>query len=117
MARLTPQAFAEKWSVAAFSERASYQQHFLDLCAMLDQPAPAEADPRGEFYAFEKGVEKTGGGKGFANVCHEMEREDASPGQVLPPEEVAAFILWLATSPPGFVLTEGIITPIEEGLP
>ena len=48
---------------------------------------------------------------------HEMEREDASPDQVLPPEEVAAFILWLATSPPGFVLTEGIITPIEEGLP
>lgn len=47
----------------------------------------------------------------------EMEREDASPGQVLPPDEVAAFIVWLSTSPPEFVLTEGIITPIEEGLP
>lgn len=47
----------------------------------------------------------------------EMEREDAPPAQVLPPGEVAAFIAWLAASPPEFVLTEGIITPIEEGLP
>jgi hypothetical protein len=31
-------------------------------------PAPAGADPRGEFYTFEKGVEKTGGGKGFADI-------------------------------------------------
>jgi len=31
----------------------------------------AEADPRGEFYTFEKGVEKTGGGKGFADVWYE----------------------------------------------
>ena len=38
MARHTPQAFAEKWSKAALSERASYQQHFLDLYAMLNQP-------------------------------------------------------------------------------
>ena len=44
----------------------SYQQHFLDLCAMLGQPSPAETDPSGSFYTFEKGVEKTGGGKGFA---------------------------------------------------
>ena len=66
---LTPQAFAEKWAGAALSERASYQQHFLDLCAMLGSPAPAEADPKGEFYAFEKGVEKTGGGKGASPTC------------------------------------------------
>jgi hypothetical protein len=64
---LTPQEFAKKWS-AALSERASYQHHFLDLCAMLGPPAPAEADPTGSFYAFEKGVEKTGG-KGFADYC------------------------------------------------
>ena len=31
-------------------------------------PARAEADPTGSFYAFEKGVEKTGG-KGFADYC------------------------------------------------
>ncbi len=68
---LTPQAIAEKWAGAALSERSSYQQHFLDLCAVVGAPAPAEADPTGAFYAFEKGVEKTGGGKGFADVWHE----------------------------------------------
>jgi type II restriction/modification system DNA methylase subunit YeeA len=71
MDTLTPQEFAERWGRAALSERASYQQHFLDLCRMLGQPTPAEADPRGEFFAFEKGVEKTGGGKGFADVWSE----------------------------------------------
>ncbi len=45
--RLTPQAFAKKWAGTELSERASYQQHFLDLCAMLDQPAHAEVDPSG----------------------------------------------------------------------
>src|SRR5918998_4065481 len=70
MATLTPQAFADKWSAAALSERASYQQHFLDLCAMIGAPAPAEVDPTGEFFTFEKGVEKIGGGKGFADVWY-----------------------------------------------
>ena len=70
MASLTPQAFARRWSEAALSERSSYQQHFLDLCEMLGAPKPAEADPKGEFYAFEKGVEKAGGGKGFADVWY-----------------------------------------------
>jgi 3-oxoacyl-[acyl-carrier protein] reductase len=41
----------------------------------------------------------------------------ASPTRVLPPERVADLIVWLAASPPEFVLTEGIIVPIEEGLP
>ena len=64
MAELTPQAFAQRWSQSTLSERASYQQIFLDLCKMLGQKGPAEADSKGEFYAFEKGVEKAGGGKG-----------------------------------------------------
>ena len=68
MAPLTPQEFAKKWAGAALSERASYQQHFLDLCAMLGAPAPADVDPWGSFYTFEKSVEKAGGGKGFADV-------------------------------------------------
>ena len=70
MAILTPQAFAKQWGESALSERSSYQQHFLDLCEMLGAPKPAEVDPTGEFYAFEKGVEKTGGGKGFADVFY-----------------------------------------------
>jgi len=42
---------------------------------------------------------------------------EAPPMQVLAPERVAEFIAWFAASPPEFVLTEGIIVPIEEGLP
>ncbi len=70
MADLTPQAFAEKWGKSKLSERSSYQQHFLDLCRMLGQPVPADVDSEGDFYTFEKGVKKTGGGggKGFADV-------------------------------------------------
>lgn len=50
------------------------------------------------------------------------EREQGGPGEapatrVLPPEQVAEFIAWYAASPPGFVLTEGVILPIEEGMP
>jgi len=47
----------------------------------------------------------------------QSEPNEAPPTQVLPPERVADFITWFAASPPEFVLTEGIIVPIEEGLP
>jgi 3-oxoacyl-[acyl-carrier protein] reductase len=42
---------------------------------------------------------------------------EASPTRVLPPERVANLIVWLVGSPSDFVLTEGIVLPIEEGLP
>jgi hypothetical protein len=35
---------------------------------LLDQPKPADIDPKGRWYTFEKGVEKTDGKKGFADV-------------------------------------------------
>ncbi|HET7272816.1 MAG TPA: SDR family oxidoreductase [Rubrobacter sp.] len=47
----------------------------------------------------------------------QSEPGDAPPTRVLPPERVADFITWFVASPPEFVLTEGIIVPIEEGLP
>ena len=65
---LTPQQFVAKWRGVQQNERAIAQQHFLDLCALFDQPAPATADPTGAFFTFEKGVTKTGGGKGYADV-------------------------------------------------
>ena len=47
---------------------------FIDLSRMLGQPTPAEADPEGDFYTFERGIAKTGAGgggrKGFAGVWH-----------------------------------------------
>ncbi|MDZ7619512.1 MAG: type IIL restriction-modification enzyme MmeI, partial [Patescibacteria group bacterium] len=65
---MTPQEFIAKWQRAELSERSAYQQHFLDLCAMLDQPTPATADPDGTWYTFERGVHKTVGGQGWADV-------------------------------------------------
>ena len=65
---LTPQQFATKWRGVQQNERAIAQQHFLDLCALFGQETPATADPTGAWYTFEKGVTKTGGGKGFADV-------------------------------------------------
>ncbi len=43
-------------------------EHFIDLCRLLGEPTPTEADPTGTWYAFEKGAEKLGGGDGFADV-------------------------------------------------
>ncbi len=65
---MTPGEFAAKWRGVETSERASAQSHFLDLCAMLGEPGPTAADPTGTSYAFEKALEKTVGGSGFADV-------------------------------------------------
>lgn len=47
----------------------------------------------------------------------ENDPNEVPPTQVLRPERVADFIAWFVASPPEFVLTEGIILPIEEALP
>jgi len=65
---MTPQDFIRKWKPVALTERATAQEHFLDLCRLLEHPTPAEDDPTGERFTFEKGVSKTGGGDGFADV-------------------------------------------------
>ena len=60
--------FIAKWRKVELKERSAAQEHFLDLCRMLGHPTPAEADPTGEIFCFEKGAEKHGGGDGFADV-------------------------------------------------
>ena len=65
---MTPQDFIHKWKPVALTERATAQEHFLDLCRLFDHPTPAEDDPVGDHFTFEKGVPKTGGGDGFADV-------------------------------------------------
>jgi len=65
---MTPSEFAAKWSAATVKESAGAKEHFIDLCRMLGYPTPTQADPAGEWYAFEKGAEKTEGGDGFADV-------------------------------------------------
>jgi len=65
---VTPHEFAAKWSGSNRAERAAAQEHFIDLCRLLGYPTPNEADPDGEWYAFEKGASKEGGGEGYADV-------------------------------------------------
>lgn len=60
--------FIRKWGAAELKERSAAHQHFLDLCRLLDEPSPAEADPAGDFYCFERGATKASGGDGWADV-------------------------------------------------
>ncbi len=65
---MMPQEFIKKWLNSSLKERAAAQEHFIDLCRLLGERTPAEADPSGNEYAFEKGATKTTGGNGFADV-------------------------------------------------
>ena len=65
---MTPLQFVDKWRPVTLTERAAAQSHFIDLCRLFDHPTPIEDDPIGERFAFEKGVNKAGGGDGFADV-------------------------------------------------
>ena len=65
---MTPGAFIAKWRAADLKERAAAQEHFIDLCRLLDEPTPAEADPTGDWYGFERGARKDSGGDGWADV-------------------------------------------------
>jgi hypothetical protein len=60
--------FIAKWKHVELKERSAAQEHFIDPCRLLGHPTPAEADPTGASFCFEKGGEKLGGGNGFADV-------------------------------------------------
>jgi type II restriction/modification system DNA methylase subunit YeeA len=66
--RLDLPTFVRRWHGVALSERSLAQSHFTDLCRLLGQSAPHEADNTGEWYAFEKRVRKGGGSYGWADV-------------------------------------------------
>ena len=65
---MTPAEFIQKWRATELKERSASQEHFLDLCELLEIEKPASADPKGEWFTFEKGASKTGGGEGWADV-------------------------------------------------
>ena len=67
-AQLKPSEFIDKWTKSVRKESAAAQEHFIDLCRLLEEPTPGEADPAGEMYCFEKGATKSTGGNGFADV-------------------------------------------------
>ena len=65
---MTPYEFIDKWRASSLKERSASQEHFIDLCRLLGEPTPAEADPTGETYCFERGARKDTGGDGWADV-------------------------------------------------
>ena len=65
---MTPQEFIAKWHASELKERSAAQEHFIDLCRLLSEPTPAEADPKGDHYCFERGALKDSGGGGWADV-------------------------------------------------
>ena len=65
---MTPHEFIAKWHASELKERSAAQEHFIDLCRLLGEPTPAEADPSGETYCFERGARKDTGGDGWADV-------------------------------------------------
>ena len=65
---LTPDAFIAKWRRSELKERSAAHEHFIDLCRLLGEPTPADVDPAGEWYCFERGARKDTGGDGWADV-------------------------------------------------
>ena len=56
--------FVNTWQKSTLTERAAAQTHFNGLCEILSESKPAEADPTGSEYTFERGTTKSeGGGK------------------------------------------------------
>ncbi len=82
---MTPDDFIRKWQGVTLREKQAAQEHFLDLCALVGVESPAKADPQGEWFCFEKGATKAGGGDGWADVwrrgCFAWEYK--SPGKDL----------------------------------
>ena len=65
---ITPQEFVAKWKQSTLRERASSQEHFIDLCRLIGHATPAEADSHGTWFTFEVGASKATGGEGWADV-------------------------------------------------
>src|SRR2546426_6964131 len=72
---MTPAEFKRKWHRYQGKESSAYQEHFSDLCRLLGQPTPAEADPTGsESFCFQKRVVQD------AELLFEL-REEVEPAE------------------------------------
>ena len=60
--------FIMKWRKVELKERSYAHEHFLDLCEAFNHPKPADVDPTGQSFTFEKGATKQTGGDGWADV-------------------------------------------------
>ncbi|WP_419167126.1 hypothetical protein [Candidatus Palauibacter sp.] len=53
---MTPNELIAKWRASELKQRSAVQEHFIDLRRLLEEPTPAEADPKREHYRFERGA-------------------------------------------------------------
>ena len=60
--------FYAKWTGSAGRENASAQEHFIDLCRLVDEPTPNEDDPHQARYTFEKQTTRSSGPRGRVDV-------------------------------------------------
>jgi hypothetical protein len=65
---MTITEFITKWRRVELTERSSSQTYFIDLCHLVGDEDPVSADPRGEWFTFERGLVKSTGGDGWADV-------------------------------------------------
>ena len=64
---MKPSEFITKWRNGG-DERRDAQPFFEDLCRLLGQKTPKEADPTHLWFTYEYGASKTTGGNGWADV-------------------------------------------------
>lgn len=65
---MTPEEFIARWRDNTRRERSASQQHFLELCEMLEVPKPGDPGFPADDYDFDKATQKTSGGSGFSDV-------------------------------------------------
>lgn len=83
----------------------------------LTQALAAEGKPHGiRVGVLYPGGMATGWGSAWASAERATEERVSPPAtSALPPEDVAALIVWMASAPDALVLNEAIVSPIEEG--
>jgi hypothetical protein len=57
-ATFAPQALANKWDASTLKGSTACQEHFNGLCRMPGRTTPAELDPTGACFTFQKGLVK-----------------------------------------------------------
>ena len=65
---MTLHDFIDRWRGSDLKESSGSQEHFINLCHVLGEPTPAEADPTGQTYCFERSARKDSGRAGWADV-------------------------------------------------
>lgn len=52
---MNPYEFSRKWGLSQLRERAGSQEHFIDICRLIGELTPAEADLNGGFFTYVPG--------------------------------------------------------------